>query len=634
MGYSMKSYSLPGTMHGSVERAIHTFNSVRSIHASLFSVQLGLILQTHTAIIVSAIAAVAIAGIILAAFLGRKAGRRSLEERLSALAVRLGVDLTGEPGESGIEPVLHHLEQVTGQAAEVVSESSEESIRFRKVLDSLDQGVLICDVNGQVVFRNNLAMSLMGGRHGDAIIAQGVVDLLQAAWGKGSEERTIDLYGPPKRSLVLRAQVIDDGRKSLGVIAIIEDVTERHRIDEIRRDFVTNVSHELKTPISALGLLAETLVDEEDTTVAKRLASRIQKEAFRVSRIIDDLLDLSRIEAEESPQREPVEINFVVADAVERLRSTAEQKGITIDQVEEEEVAVLGDRRQLASAVYNLVENAIKFSDAGSHVAVAVRISPDTSSEVEIHVTDHGIGIPAKDLERIFERFYRVDISRSHKAGGTGLGLSIVRHAISNHGGRIEVDSREGQGSTFKITLPILYGNKAIDATVGNTPTGTTPADHPITDATPTGTTPADHPITDATPTGTTPADTISIPSVTIDTPASYAGYPRPTPQPEYPTPTNDTTNSNASQAIPYPTVNPLLRPEQLDPQQSPQELQDIQQSRNQYSQEPWEPHEQRSQDPQQDSYNLQRSQDIQHKPLHTHHEPAQYGQDTETKDV
>lgn len=580
---------------------MHIVNFVRSIHTSLFSVQLGLILKTHTAIIVSVIAAVAIAGIILAAFLGRKAGRRSLEERLSALAVRLGVDLTGEPGESGIEPVLHHLEQVTGQAAEVVSESSEESIRFRKVLDSLDQGVLICDVNGQVVFRNNLAMSLMGGRHGDAIIAQGVVNLLQSAWEKGSEERTIDLYGPPKRSLILRAQVIDDGRKSLGVIAIIEDVTERHRIDEIRRDFVTNVSHELKTPISALGLLAETLVDEEDATVAKRLASRIQKEAFRVSRIIDDLLDLSRIEAEESPQREPVEIGFIVADAVERLRSTAEQKGITVDQVEEEGIAVLGDRRQLASAVYNLLENAIKFSDAGSHVAVAVRISPDNPSEVEIHVTDHGIGIPAKDLERIFERFYRVDISRSHKAGGTGLGLSIVRHAISNHGGRIEVDSREGQGSTFKIVLPILYGNKAVD----DTPAGTTPAGHPIA--------------------ATTPAGTISAPSAATSTPAGHSNYPRPTPQPEYRTPTtqpndptptaaSDIANGNVSQDIPYPAASPLPQPEQLDPQQEPQDLQDIRQDIQQDSQKSREQHSQ--------------------EPLHMHHEPEQYRQDTETQGI
>ncbi len=423
---------------------------------------LGAISASHVDFIVGAVAVVAVIAVVLSAILGRRSGRRSLEERLAALAARLGVDMPEDSGEEGMEAVLHHLEQVTGQAAEVVSESSEESIRYRKVLDSLRQGVLICDVSGKVVFRNSLALSLMGGRHGDAIVAQGVVDLLQSAWKKGMEERTVDLYGPPKRSLVIHAQVIDDGRKSLGVIAIIEDVTERRRIDEIRRDFVTNVSHELKTPISALGLLAETLVDEEDATVAKRLGSRIQKEAFRVSRVIDDLLDLSRIEAEESPQRDPVEMGLIVADAIERVRGAAEQRGIEIDAPEPDHpAAVLGDRRQLTSAIYNLVENAVKFSDAGNSIEVVTSYS-DTNAgsgapEVAVSVTDHGIGIPAKDLERIFERFYRVDISRSHQAGGTGLGLSIVRHVASNHGGRIEVDSREGQGSTFKLVLPSLY---------------------------------------------------------------------------------------------------------------------------------------------------------------------------------
>ncbi|MCL5446520.1 MAG: ATP-binding protein [Actinobacteria bacterium] len=445
------------------------------------------------------VAVVAVIAIVLSVILGRRSGRRSLEERLAALAARLGVDMPEDSGEEGVEAVLHHLEQVTGQAAEVVSESSEESIRYRKVLDSLRQGVLICDVSGKVVFRNSLALSLMGGRHGDAIVAQGVVDLLQSAWEKGMEERTVDLYGPPKRSLVIHAQVIDDGRKSLGVIAIIEDVTERRRIDEIRRDFVTNVSHELKTPISALGLLAETLVDEEDTTVAKRLGSRIQKEAFRVSRVIDDLLDLSRIEAEESPQRDPVEIGLIVADAIERVRGAADQRSIEIDATEPDHpAAVLGDRRQLTSAVYNLVENAVKFSDAGNSIEVVTSYSDANATgdapEVAVSVTDHGIGIPAKDLERIFERFYRVDISRSHQAGGTGLGLSIVRHVASNHGGRVEVDSREGQGSTFKLVLPSLYAVSGYlehaappgSAEPSDTTTGTTPEPSDTT----TGTTP------------------------------------------------------------------------------------------------------------------------------------------------
>ena len=195
---------------------------------------------------------------------------------------------------------------MTGEAAEAVTEASADAIRLRRALDTLPQGVIICDENGEVAFRNARAVALMNNRHGDALAAQAVTELLESAWHEGSAERTLDLYGPPRQTLTVRTRLIDDGRRPLGVIAIIEDVSERRRLEEIRRDFVANVSHELKTPIGALGLLAETLTVEPDPEVAQRLASRIHAEAFRVSRIIDDLLDLSRIESEEAPPREPV----------------------------------------------------------------------------------------------------------------------------------------------------------------------------------------------------------------------------------------------------------------------------------------------------------------------------------------
>jgi two-component system, OmpR family, sensor histidine kinase SenX3 len=292
----------------------------------------------------------------------------------------------------------------------------------------------------------------MGGRHGDALAAEAVVDLLADAWKQGSAHRTLDLYGPPRRTLAVSTELIDDGRRTLGVIAVIEDVSERRRLEEIRRDFVANVSHELKTPMGALGLLAETLVAESDPSVAQRLASRIHAEAFRVSRIIDDLLDLSRIEAEEAPPREPVLVNLVMAEAVERVRSAAEQRDVKIELEEPSPpVTVLGDRRQLVSALYNLLENAVKFSYDGSAVRFAGRVS---EGHVHLDVEDHGVGIPARDLDRIFERFYRVDQGRSRNTGGTGLGLSIVRHVAANHHGHVEVDSREGEGSTFRLILP------------------------------------------------------------------------------------------------------------------------------------------------------------------------------------
>ena len=236
------------------------------------------------------------------------------------------------------------------------------------------------------------------------------------------------------------------------MIAVIEDVSERRRLEEIRRDFVANVSHELKTPMGALGLLAETLVSEPDETVAKRLASRIHTEAFRVSRIIDDLLDLTRIEAEEAPPREPVLVYLVMAEARRAGAAAADHRSVKI-QIEEppDSVAILGDRRQLVSAVYNLLENAVKFSYDGGAVEFSAKL---VGGDVDIRVADHGVGIPARDLDRIFERFYRVDQGRSRQTGGTGLGLSIVRHVAANHQGHVEVESREGEGSTFELIVP------------------------------------------------------------------------------------------------------------------------------------------------------------------------------------
>jgi len=392
---------------------------------------------------------VAVAAVIIANQVGRRAGRRSLQQRLTALSNRLGVVA---PDDAGMEPVLSHLEKVAGDAAEAVTEASSDAIRLRRALDTLTQGVIVCDENGEVAFRNARAVALMNNRHGDALAAQAVTELLENAWQEGSAERTLDLYGPPRQTLAVRTRLIDDGRRPLGVIAIIEDVSERRRLEEIRRDFVANVSHELKTPIGALGLLAETLTVEPDPAVAQRLASRIHAEAFRVSRIIDDLLDLSRIESEEAPPREPIYINLVMAEAVERVRSAAEQRGITIELDEPDPpVHVVGDRRQLVSAIHSLLENAVTFSYEDATVNVS---GNQADGEIRLSVSDTGVGIPTRDLERIFERFYRVDHGRSRSTGGTGLGLSIVRHVASNHQGRVEVDSREGVGSTFTLILP------------------------------------------------------------------------------------------------------------------------------------------------------------------------------------
>ncbi len=232
--------------------------------------------------------------ILLAGWLGARRGQRALRHRLGALASRLGADPPTRDSRS-LEESLGELERAADLAAETVTDASSEAIRLRRALDTLPQAVVIRDERGETAFSNSKAIALMSGRHGDALAAQAVEELLASTPIGASEERTLELYGPPRRTLVVRTESIDNGSRVLGVMAVIDDVSERRRLEEVRRDFVANVSHELKTPMGALGLLAETLLAETEPEVARRLAERIHIESFRISRVIDDLLDLSRI---------------------------------------------------------------------------------------------------------------------------------------------------------------------------------------------------------------------------------------------------------------------------------------------------------------------------------------------------
>ncbi|CAB4864863.1 unannotated protein [freshwater metagenome] len=398
-------------------------------------------------------------GVLLGIFIWRRRGNRAIAQRLGALAERLGVANGDDKGK--VETALSFLEDATGAATTAVNESSANAERLRRSLEVLSVGLVLCDEAGTVVYRNANAEELMSSRYGDALAAQAVTEVLGEGWRLGASERILDIYGPPRRTLQLRATVIGDGIRPLGVLAIIEDVTERKRLEDIRRDFIANVSHELKTPMGALGLLAETLQYERDPSIAQRLTERIHTEAFRVNRIIEDLLDLSRLESEGQPVRDPIPVGLFMAEAIERIRTAADQRGLRLAFTEPPvPLLVTGDRRQLVSAIHALLENAVTYSPDGGTVTIgAERADGSDESGVyglaRITISDQGVGIPARDLERIFERFYRVDQGRSRQTGGTGLGLSIVRHVAQNHGGNVSVISREGEGSTFTLDLPL-----------------------------------------------------------------------------------------------------------------------------------------------------------------------------------
>ena len=332
---------------------------------------------------------------------------------------------------------------------------AREAMRLHLALEALPHSLVVWDEHGGVVLRNRPDPDPALPSAGEALVDAAVDDLVQAGVASEPVTRTLEMGGPPPRQLVLRALPLLDGEQPLGAVATVDDVSERRLLDAVRRDFVANVSHELRTPVGALALLGEALSGESDPAVVSRLARRITAEADRAARMIEDLLDLSRIEAGDPVRQQKVSVDTLVSAAIERSRPVAGLRDVQLDSsaIQARGVCLLGDEAQLVSAVANLVDNAVKYSDAGSSVQVSARV---VNGCVDISVRDRGIGIPTQDLQRIFERFYRVDRARSRDTGGTGLGLSIVRHVATNHRGDVSVESAEGEGSTFTLRLPVM----------------------------------------------------------------------------------------------------------------------------------------------------------------------------------
>lgn len=392
-------------------------------------------------------------GVGLVAYLARRLTRPITELTDQALAVAEGqTDIT--PHRSQVWELDQLGLAVSTMASRVrsrLSDAEETTATLEVVLGALSQATILFDGSERVVYANPSAHTILGAVPDDL---SGLAPLqLQSAVrearsNRDQETRVVDHGSPTRRLRAVATPFAGDDR----VLLLIVDITERERTDSIRRDFVANASHELKTPVSTIIASSEALqiaLDREDGS-APGFASRIEDSARQLDRIVADLLDLSRLE-KDRPERGPGRVDYLVRDEVQRIREDAERKGLSLE-LTSQRVTAMVSQRDLSIATRNLLDNAMRYTPEGGSVTVTVsRDGP----EAVIAVADTGEGIPTRDVERVFERFYRVDNARSRATGGTGLGLSIVKHVAESHGGSVSLESRLGEGSTFTVRLPI-----------------------------------------------------------------------------------------------------------------------------------------------------------------------------------
>jgi two-component system, OmpR family, phosphate regulon sensor histidine kinase PhoR len=387
-----------------------------------------------------------------------------LRGRLKRYAVLLQSIANGEKPASDLPEDLSSLEDLSNTVKTLVetmgariSVVDAERARLAAVLDRMTDGVLIADSSGEIQFANPAIESLFETKNA---VGRRVIEVLRqhqlvGAWQHSREtgeaqEESVEL---PSRHRFLQLVVLPD-RQTGGSLLLVQDLTRVRRLETVRRDFVSNVSHELRTPLASLKALTETLRDGalEDPKAAERFLGRIETEVDALTQMATELLELSRIESGQVPlERKSVPAASLLLSAAERMRAQTERSGLILRIDASQDVTeVRADPPRLEQVLVNLIHNAIKFSRPGAEVVLAVQAEGDF---VRFSVSDSGIGIPAEDLERIFERFYKTDRARS--SGGTGLGLSIARHLVEAHGGRIWAESTEERGSTFYFTIPM-----------------------------------------------------------------------------------------------------------------------------------------------------------------------------------
>ena len=401
--------------------------------------------------IIFAVLMVGLVGIVVVALVARRTVRPIAELTEQSRDVAKG-RLDVSPRRSRVAE-LDQLGLAISSMAETlgsrIEEAEQATATLESVLAAIPQGTILIDENDSVVYVNQAALGLVGAMPDDL---SGLSPLqlqiaAREARVKAEPETRFFDHGKPTRRIRAVATPFPDGR----VLLIVVDITDRDRTDSIRRDFVANASHELKTPVSTIIASSEAMqiaLSRGDES-AMVFASRIEESASQLNRLVSDLLDLSRLEREELDSS-PIRLDLIARDEVERVRVRAEEKDLSLD-LDVTELTVDGSHRDLAIALRNLLDNALRYTPEGG--AVTVRVYRE-EEEAVLRVTDSGEGIPTRDRERVFERFYRVDSARSRQTGGTGLGLSIVKHVAESHGGSVELESELGVGSSFTMRLP------------------------------------------------------------------------------------------------------------------------------------------------------------------------------------
>jgi len=454
LGYDMMYAAVPVEVNGkmvAVARAALPLTQVEAPAARLRSTLLAASLVT------------ALLAVLLAALIAERIARpiRRLTraaERVAEGDLNTRLFLTTHDEVGQLADAFNHM---ADQLHEKVMTLGGERSRLAAMLERMADGVLITDGGGRVQLINPAASRLLNTTEGSALghsFAQVVrnyrlIELWQACRDEGKEQ--VAAVETDRLGLFLQAIVTPfHEADSSGYLVILQDLTQIRRLETVRRDFISNISHELRTPLAALKALVDTLRDGalEDPPAAERFLNRMETEVDALTQMVQELLELSRIESGRAPLHlAPVPVPDVVLPPVERLRPQAERAGLTLTVTLPPDLPPLqADAERIQQVVTNLVHNAVKFTSPGGQVTVTAE---RTEAEVVLKVHDTGVGIPADDLPRIFERFYKADRARS--GGGTGLGLAIARHIVQAHGGRIWVESVEGQGSTFYFSLPL-----------------------------------------------------------------------------------------------------------------------------------------------------------------------------------